>query len=306
VLVVGAPSTPTWNDDVRAKLVATGAFGAVDTFNANTSTPTLAQLQQYKAVLVYSDTIFASAATLGDNLASYFDGGGRVVVAPFANATYPPGGRWASGGYALIASGSQAQPAEAAGLQLLDPASPLLAGVTSLTATAAFRSPGALINGAVRVANWGSGTPLVVLGQKGGRARVELNFYPPSSTVRADFWSGSGATIMKNALAFTGYCHSIVGTGGATCPSGKTFFCHTSPLSATSATQAKAACDTCYNLSCFLENADCSGAAYGPRPEGQYVLGEAYFGYAAGCSAGTAGRIWPIGSSTTTLGRWAP
>ena len=42
----------------------------------------------------------------------------------------------------------------------------------------------------------------LVRGVKNGVNHVELNFYPPSSTARSDFWSGDGATIMKNALLY--------------------------------------------------------------------------------------------------------
>ena len=61
---------------------------------------------------------------------------------------------------------------------------------------------GTATNGGVVVAEWGSGKPLIVRGVKNGVNHVELNFYPPSSTVRSDFWVGDGATIMKNALLY--------------------------------------------------------------------------------------------------------
>ena len=47
-------------------------------------TPTLATLQQYSAVLVYSNCAFNNSAALGDVLADYVDGGGHVVVATFS------------------------------------------------------------------------------------------------------------------------------------------------------------------------------------------------------------------------------
>jgi hypothetical protein len=306
VLIVGAPATGSWNNDVQSKLQATGAFTKVDIFAAAQATPTLALLKTYSAVLVYSDVGFADAATLGNNLADYFDAGGRVVVATFANASVPIQGRWASGNYQLINPAGQEQPAEAGALQIVDAASPLVTGVTKLTATAAYRSTGQPINGGVTVAKWGGGAPLIVRGVKNGVAYAALNFYPPSSTVRADFWAGDGATIMKNALLYHGYCHSIVGKNGAVCASGKLEYCDpAAPILATSAAQAQAACQACYGATCYQENADCAGLGYGPKPQGQYVCGDAYFGYAAGCSGG-AGRIWSICSSNTTYGTWAP
>lgn len=305
ILIVGAPATDTWSNDVQSKLVATGAFQKVDIFNAKVSTPTLAALKAYTAVLVYSDAGFSDPVTLGNNVADYFDGGGRVVIATFANASVKITGRWESGLYQLVNPAGQQSPAEAAALKILEPASPLVAGVAKLTATAAYMSTGAAINGGVVVAQWGDGKPLIVRGVKNGRPYAALNFYPPSSGARADFWAGDGATIMKNALLYSGYCHSIVGKNGGVCASGALQFCDSVPIVATSAVQAKAACDACYGITCFLENADCAGPGYGPKPAGQFVSMDAYFGYAAGCSGG-AGRIWAISSSYTTYGTWAP
>jgi hypothetical protein len=100
-------------------------------------------------------------------------------------------------------------------------------------------------------------------------------------------------------------CHAIVGPPGMgwACPTGATQFCVPPPLDPTSQAQAKAACDACYGLSCFEENADCAGPGYGPHPAGQYVGGDAYFGWTSGCS-GDEGRVWAISSSFTTYGYW--
>src|SRR5436190_15032504 len=51
--------------DAQAKLTATGFFGQVDVINAGTTTPTLAQLQAYSAVLVWSNVNFLSTTALG-------------------------------------------------------------------------------------------------------------------------------------------------------------------------------------------------------------------------------------------------
>lgn len=80
--------------------------------------------------------------------------------------------------------------------------SPLVANVSKLTATAAFRSSGTAINGGTVVAKWGGGKPLIVRGVKNNRNIVELNFYPPSSKIRNDFWVGDGFQIIRNALYF--------------------------------------------------------------------------------------------------------
>jgi hypothetical protein len=201
-LVCGAPSTPAWNTDVQTKLMATGAFSKVDVMACNQTTPTLNQLQQYQSVLAFSDTSFANAGTLGDNLADYVTGGGYAVVAVFANASVALGGKWISQGFNLIAANGQTQPNENQALIIVDNMSPLVAGVTKLTASSGYQSTGSVANGGIVVAKWGDGAPLIVRGVKNNKNRAELNFYPPSVTVRNDFWSGDGATIMKNALLY--------------------------------------------------------------------------------------------------------
>jgi hypothetical protein len=188
--------------DVQTKLMATGAFSAVDAFNAGSTTPTVAQLQAYSAVLVFSDRGWNNATQLGNNLADYWDAGGVVVMAVFGNASVSVQGRWATDGYHLINPTGQEQPTESGAIQKVVAGSPLLVGVNSMTATSAYRSTGGPINGGMVIANWGSGKPLIVAGTRAGRNLVSLNFYPPSSTIRSDFWVGDGVQIMKNALYY--------------------------------------------------------------------------------------------------------
>src|SRR3954454_4053485 len=72
--------SPTWVAEVQSKLVATGRFTQVDTIDAGSTTPTLAQLLAYKSVLVWADSGFSDSTTLGNNLADYVDAGGGVVI----------------------------------------------------------------------------------------------------------------------------------------------------------------------------------------------------------------------------------
>jgi hypothetical protein len=78
------------------------------------------------------------------------------------------------------------------------------------------------------------------------------------------------------------------------CPTGATKFTHPGNLDPTSSDQAKMACEACYGVGkCYLEWADCAGPGWGPRPPGNYICDQAYFGYTSGCS-GDDGRSWPI------------
>ncbi|HUJ43334.1 MAG TPA: hypothetical protein VLW52_06985, partial [Opitutaceae bacterium] len=85
-LILGAPSSSSWNTDLQSTLTATHLLsGGVSVMNVNTSTPTLSTLLNYKAVLVFSDSGgFQDPTTLGNVLASYVNAGGGVVEATFA------------------------------------------------------------------------------------------------------------------------------------------------------------------------------------------------------------------------------
>lgn len=67
-----------WATDLRAKVAATGLISAGDIslFNSNAATPTLAQLQANRAVMVCGNETPANASLLGDTLADYVDRGG--------------------------------------------------------------------------------------------------------------------------------------------------------------------------------------------------------------------------------------
>jgi hypothetical protein len=110
-------------------------------------------------------------------------------------------------GYALLdyASGDWTSPPSSLG-EVLEPQSPLMAGVTSLAASSAARSTAAVVAGrGIVVARWGSGgrEPLVLRGARGDRTLVELNFHPVSSSVASGYWTGDGAALMRNALKYS-------------------------------------------------------------------------------------------------------
>lgn len=207
VAILGSPFSAVWNDDVQAKLLSTGFFSAVDIYNISSVTPSLAQLMAYDSALVYSDILgYADSAALGDNLADYVDAGGGVVLGVFANASIAFGGRFASDGYwGIIPTGQSAGPQLTLGT-ILEPGSPLVEGVLAFDGgTSSYRSNGPLDPGAVVVAEWSNGDPLIVRRTIGGVPRVDLNFFPPSSDERSNFWNSStdGARLMANALVYT-------------------------------------------------------------------------------------------------------
>lgn len=190
---------------LQTQLNGTGAFSVVDVINTQNSTPTVAQMQQYSVVMSWSDYGGGQNEQLFyDNLATYYDGGGRVVLAVFIVGGYPGGavGRFLQpgNGYMLF-NVTQTNNYTSAGAQTLgtvfEPASTLMAGVTTVTDSAGWASNEPLLPGTTVVANWSGGRPMIVRGQAQGRNRVDLNMWPNMGNL-----GGNAITVIKNALLY--------------------------------------------------------------------------------------------------------
>jgi hypothetical protein len=234
VAIIAAESgiTGPYFTDPQAKIQASGLFGVVDVIDGMTTTPTLAQLQAYDAVITWSDYDYSNSTLLGDVLADYVDAGGGVVVATFSQCDLSVNrelqGRWATGGYPIIVpmGGTWTGPATLGAIQV--PGHPLLAGVTNFDGGPyAFRpSTTAVTTGSQVIASWSDGKILVAThGTMPGR--VDLGFFPPSTIAASHLWiSGTdGDKLLANALFYAAgggntnvYC-SGDGTGTA-CPCG--------------------------------------------------------------------------------------
>jgi hypothetical protein len=211
VLVLGA--APVGNQsDVVSKITAAGTFAQVDSrlVTVGNPTPTLAELMPYDAVIVYSDNVFGDQAGLGNVLADYSDAGKGVVVATFALHNSYGGqllGRLVTSGYLPFTQGSQSSGSQ---LTLVADQSlhPILAGVASFNGGSSgyHNNPITLTSGASLIAHWSNGQPLIGVKQLTAGRVVALNFYPPSSSARSDFWQAStdGGRIMANALTWAG------------------------------------------------------------------------------------------------------
>lgn len=209
VLILYGASSQTYVTDVKTKLEAANlSLGAISIYDANTNVvPTLSTLLGYKAVLAFSDSggFGGKEADIGNVLASYVDAGGGVVEAVFANGSIPITGKWLSSGYTPFTSGGQSSGTSLTLGTIYDNGHAILSGVTSFSGgTSSYYSTGSLRSGAVRIADWSNGTPLVVLSPGFNARIVSLNFFPPSSDIRSDFWTSStdGAKLLGNSLKF--------------------------------------------------------------------------------------------------------
>ncbi|MCK5940857.1 MAG: hypothetical protein KAI24_02710 [Planctomycetes bacterium] len=226
----GGANDPCWGTDPAAKITGVGWFASVTAIDVGVgaTTPTLAQLQTYNAVLVMQDYPgFQDEVALGDNLADYVDLGYGVVVAGFATYSnwQPLGGRWATGGYYALVSNNQQQGGTYTLGTVYDPAHLSMLLVTTFDGGSQSYRPAAgatVAPGARRIADWSDGTPLVVQGSLPNR--VDLGFFPPSTDCSPPHgWNAStdGAKLMANSLLATiaqsGTQQAINETFGAGC-----------------------------------------------------------------------------------------
>ena len=214
VAVYGADSA-SHTADVQAKLNSTGLFSQVDVFLVESDpVPTLAELQEYDAVLVYSNGQFGNTTAMGDVLANYVDGGGGAVVATFAFSdpagSYGIGGRISSEGYLPFTQGGWST---GTNLTLVadEPEHPILSGVTSFNGgLSSYFNTVNLTSEAYLVAHWSNDVPLIAVQEpmmEGAGCVVGLNFFPLSSDVQWDSWDPStdGDLLMANSLLFAAF-----------------------------------------------------------------------------------------------------
>ncbi|MCW5753191.1 MAG: hypothetical protein KIT24_00620 [Phycisphaeraceae bacterium] len=217
--------TNTRFTDPRDKLMGTGLFNSVTIISTTPfgggRIPTLEELQQYRAVLVWSNDSHRDSVALGNVLADYVDAGGGVVHAVFGNTSTVAArqllGRWQDEAYYLIPPASGWQGTEAPGRsmgQILVDNHPIMEGVHSFFAFGyivqglgpwgAFRpNTREVVPGATKVALWDDGATLVVVGPN--PRVVELGMHPVSSDVNAlGYWDAAtdGARLMANALLY--------------------------------------------------------------------------------------------------------
>ncbi len=219
-----------WVSDVTDFLTASLRFSSVTAFDALAATPTLTELQNFDAVLTYSNYDYHDSVALGDVLADYVDSGGAVVVASFSHIVLSPArrlrGRWETGGYEVIEANLGIETSFASLGQVVVPGHPVMNGVTTLSGASAFRPlpSTSILQGSV-IARWSDGAILAAVGDN--PARVDLGLFPPSDRCTSGpgwTFGQDGDVLIANALAFaassggvsigTNYCSAAPNTTG--------------------------------------------------------------------------------------------
>jgi len=194
------------------ELVRDPAIGAVDFFDANSATPTLAQMTRYDAVIAYSNLPFFDPVALGDRLADYVDVGGKVVTCPFSwwYVTHQIQGRFAADGYNPLLATLNENHYAVASLGSFDGSHPIMRDVT--TASTEYRDYTALAPGAASVALWDDGEYCVAT--KGDV--VAINGYLGDGGTS---FAGDLALMARNAVKYlalvSAYLDSISSSSGS-------------------------------------------------------------------------------------------
>lgn len=215
IAILGAIDEPTWLEDIQAKLMATNKFQLVDIVDVVESIPTLSTLLNYDSLLVFNDIGYYDNVELGNIIADYIDTGRGVVASVFETGSNGENlslqGRWYDEGYYVIDPSGQDDFTQLYLGTVLLPNHPIMVGVNTFDGgSSSYHGIGSLSLYTTVIANWTNG--LTLIAEKSNKNNgdpiagkcVALNFYPPSSDVRFDFWNPAtdGAIIMANALEY--------------------------------------------------------------------------------------------------------
>jgi hypothetical protein len=176
------------------QIAAEAGVATVDYFDAESGTPTLAQLQPYNIVVPFSNSTYNDAVAMGNVLADYADAGG-IVVALSYNWSGPPfglEGRWITGGYTPFNSPAPGIFSNSC-LGTYNMAHPIMQGISAGSLCALLRDTLTLSPGAVSVALYQDNEQLCAYKTNNGHTGVGINAY------LGDFWTGPYGRVIVNA-----------------------------------------------------------------------------------------------------------
>lgn len=204
IAVVSDNAYAPYHTDVVAKLTATGLFESVDLIIRVGGAPTLAQLMNYRAVIVQIGCSLQDPAGFGNLLADYIDAGGGVVTGSWslndASSTCLISGRFLSQGYNALVPGRGINRPQ---LTMAATNHPIVNGLTFDGGANSYRlASNNVTMGSTVVAHWSNMQPLVVTKVISGVRRVDLNVYLASSTVLGGGWNAmtDGDLLLANSL----------------------------------------------------------------------------------------------------------
>ncbi len=164
----------------------------------------LSILQQYDFVLTTNNTQWLASGgidpeTIGDLLADYIDGGGKVIVNQFAYSydAWQMAGRFIDDGYGPFVPSTTDGVVDVELGTILSPGHPILDGVSSLLYSGYVQNV-ALAPGATPIAEWSDGELFLAANSN----VVALNMLPSLGNGDPLQWSGDLPTIFQNAVHY--------------------------------------------------------------------------------------------------------
>jgi len=171
-------------------------YDSVDFLDCTTTTPTVAQMEDYGVVFTWSNYPYADPMEMGDNLADYIDYFGGVVSCCFAHdsGSYGIAGRYASDPeYCPLTRGYTSY--SYTDLGDYEDYMGIMDGVTSITDIYYWQYV-STESGATWVADLENGTDMVAVSEY--YFVVAINLYPGDYR----YWSGDGWTLYNNAIRY--------------------------------------------------------------------------------------------------------
>ncbi len=185
ILILGA-ADESYLNDVVDYLTNSGQFNSVSKINGSLYTPTLADLQTFDAVGVFSWDKWSNSSAIGNVIADYIELGGNVCIASAANATgYNPngmetliGGRFKSKNYWLIFpfDYSHGNGKTFTIGKVLETAHPIMSNVNTFKCGTKLYYGASINPNSTLIAEFNDGTPLVVLDNLKESRRADLSF----------------------------------------------------------------------------------------------------------------------------------
>lgn len=167
---------------------------------------TAGDLEGYDIVLTSNNTQWLSSggvdpASVGDALADYVDGGGKVIVNQFAYSydAWKMSGRFIDEDYGPFIPSTTDEDTFVSLGSILAPSHPVIQGVSELDYTGFVQNVG-LSAGATAIATWDNGELLLAANAK----VVALNMLPDFGDGNGFTWTGDLALIYHNAIQYLG------------------------------------------------------------------------------------------------------
>ncbi|KAJ5067654.1 t9ss type a sorting domain-containing protein [Anaeramoeba ignava] len=208
ILILASDDRDVFLSDVKSSIQTNGNC-IVTTFNARTSTPIVQDLKIYDVVFLYSDFDWADNLSISNNLKTFIESGGKLVMCSAFTLSNEFLNKDLVGEFTSMIPLSKGTVSIDGPVYLDKNDHPILEGVNSFDGgNAPFRIKTNEVNGGEILAKWSDGTPLitkkVIRGYQGKSGMIMvLNMFPCSDNVLGSGgWNSQtdGGKLISNAI----------------------------------------------------------------------------------------------------------